>query len=241
MRSQIYFWIKDHIVKPMHCRADPTWHQCSETGTIDHDMVYQTFTVEYDQTAVGPYASCNPDENATDPGTAPWICHCWNPLGGCVGFGEEQIDHFHHHTQFPGDPGPYLAAKLAPGVWVSTTHDTECGGARANASLPCTWGKFPGKIVNASCANGNLVAVASAAAGGAVEACEKAQGSKCDFLHAAQTNLSNCCINALIAGVNATDRQALLTPFVQSFISDDPAEGGCKPLKPAPSRLPRRR
>ena len=36
--GDVFFWLKDHIIKPMHCRADPTWHQCNETGTIDHDM-----------------------------------------------------------------------------------------------------------------------------------------------------------------------------------------------------------
>ena len=31
-----FFWIKDHVLKPMHCRVDPTWHQCNESATSNH-------------------------------------------------------------------------------------------------------------------------------------------------------------------------------------------------------------
>lgn len=62
--GDIFFWLKDHIIKPMHCRVDPTWHQCSEAGTIDVNMVYQEFVVEHDATAVGIYESCNVSDGA---------------------------------------------------------------------------------------------------------------------------------------------------------------------------------
>ena len=57
--GDVFFWLKDHIIKPMHCRVNPTWHQCSEAGTIDVNMVYQEFVVEHDAAAVGNYQSCN--------------------------------------------------------------------------------------------------------------------------------------------------------------------------------------
>ena len=237
--GDLFFWIKDHVIKPMHCRVEPTWHLCNDTKTIDHDMVYQTFTVEYDSSAVEPYASCNPDENATDP-SAHWICSCHGfKHDACKGFGEEEITHQGHHQQFPGDPTPLMSQKLSPGKWFSTIHNTECGSPRADPTLPCTWKKYPGKIVTADCLEANIVSVVTAAAGGAVQACEQAQGSVCNYTHASATNLSDCCINAFVGGVNATSRENLVAPFEQAFTSADPTKGGCAVVPPPTRALPK--
>ena len=231
--GDIFFWMKDHIVKPRHCRVQPNWHQCGESSIIDVNMVYQKFVVEHDSTQVGNYASCNPDHD--DPSGKTWACACHggghgpSPSNSCVGFGEEDISR-HNYPQFQGDPTPTFATKFSPGFWFSTTHDTECGNPRANSTIPCTWLQHRGKIVNASCVNSAVVDVIAAAAGGAVAACEQREGKKCDFLHAAQTNLTDCCIDAFVKGVNSTSRDALVKPFLNAFASDDPTVGGCEPL-----------
>jgi hypothetical protein len=103
--------------------------------------------------------------------------------------------------------------------------------------LPCTWKKYPGKVVSANCLNGNIVRVVAKNSYGAVEKCAAVEGRQCNFLRAATSNLSNCCINAFIAGVNATERTALLSPFEKAFASDDPSKGGCKPVPPTAPRL----
>merc|ERR1712224_85170 len=144
--GDIFFWIKDHLIKPMHCRATPRWHQCNESSTIDVSMVYQTFIVEHDSKKIGPYQACNPNEKAKDPDTAPWICKTWGHISrGSAGFGQEAITGRYTHQQFPGDPTPEVAKKFVPGYWYSTSHETECGNHRANQSVPCTWLKHPGK------------------------------------------------------------------------------------------------
>jgi hypothetical protein len=226
--GDIFFWIKDHVVKPMHCRVEPFWHQCNETSTIDVNMVYQTFVVEYDREAVGPYASCNPDDKAPDPSTAPWVCGCHGG-SGCTGFGKQTIAS-HTRAQFEGDPTPVLSKKFTPGYWFSTTHNTECGNPRANASVPCTWRKYSGKIVNADCVNNKVIAVATAASSGDVAACEKNERKPCNFTHPVQTNLTNCCINAFVKGINATTAETFIAPFEASFKSED--QGGCPEVQP---------
>jgi hypothetical protein len=225
--GDIFFWVKDHVVKPMHCRVDPDWHQCNETGVIDHDVVYQAFEVSYDPSRVGPYASCNPDgPNST------WQCVCHGaPAEDCQGLGMANISD-HIHPQFRGDPSPALAQKFTPGVWVSTSHLTECGNPHRNASTPCTWKKTNGKIVRAECLNGNVISVVKEASGGAIERCEKAEGKQCDYLKAAVTGLSDCCINAFIAGINATTREALIAPVAAAFASDNTTAAGCKAVNP---------
>ena len=229
--GDIFFWLKDHIIKPMHCRAtQQRWSPCSEASTIDVNMVYQRFVVEYDRTAVGPYLRCNPDH--ADPTGKTWDCSC--PAGTtCPSFGIENISTGSHlHGQFPGDPTPAMTRKFAPGVWVSTTHDTECGNPAASAALPCTWLQHRGKIVNASCVNRAVLAAPLAAAASSVAACEQAAARPCDFLNAVQTNLTDCCINALVAGVNATARQDMVKPFLAAF------DGGCPEIPPVPEGMP---
>ena len=76
-----------------------------------------------------------------------------------------------------------------------------------------------------------MVDVIAAAAGGAVAACEQREGKKCDFLHAVQTNLTDCCIDAFVKGVDSTSRDALIQPFLNAFASDDPTDGGCEPIQ----------
>lgn len=228
--GDIFFWIKDHVVKPMHCRVQPDWHQCNESSTIDVNMVYQTFTVEYDSHAVGPYAACNPDDNATDPSTAPWVCRCFES-GGCAGFGEESVIN-HTQPRFEGDPTPILAKKFTPGYWYSTTHDTECGNPRASTAKPCTWRKYPGKIVDADCVNKKVIAVATAASGGAARACEKQEGKICNFTHPVQSNLTNCCINAFVKGVSSGSRENFVREFEAAFSTDSGAKGGCRSVPP---------
>ena len=229
--GDIFFWLKDHIIKPLHCRVEPTWHQCSEAGTIDVDMVYQEFVVEHDSTAVGVYESCNPDH--TDPSGKTWECNAHGSHNGSKpniqSFGAESIAG-HAYPQFKGDPTPALTAKFLPGNWYSTTHDGECGNPHANASKPCTWLQHRGKIANATCVNNRVLDVALKPVSADVKACEQEAAKKCDYINAVQTNLTDCCIFALVKGVNATARADLVGPFIAAFNSDDPSQGGCPAL-----------
>lgn len=234
--GDIFFWLKDHVIKPMHCRAQPTWQQCNSSATIDVNMVYQTFVVEYDRTACGAYAACNPDESAPDPSTAPFICRCHDtPSAGhkCSGFGQESISE-HTTPQFKGDPTPMLAKKYMPGSWFSTQRDTECGNPHGNSSLPCTWRKYPGRIVDADCVNDRIISVGTAASGGEITACEKKEGRHCNFSHPVQTNLTDCCINAFVKGINSASSAAFVTSFEASFAPED--KGGCPSVPSAHSR-----
>ena len=74
--------------------------------------------------------------------------------------------------------------------------------------------------------NGNLVDMAREMSGGEIAMCEKVQGAKCDYLRAAQTKLSDCCINAFIKAINQTSRDSLINVFNAAFQSNDPNEKG---------------
>jgi len=177
---------------------------------------------------LGLWRAAQPDHN--DPSGKTWLCRCYSNHS-CSSFGAEPISG-HGSPQFKGDPTPVLTAKFNPGYWYSTTHENECGNPRANASEPCTWQQHRGKIVNASCVNSAVLSAALSSVSADVKACEVAEDKTCDYLNAVQTNLTNCCIAALVKGVNGTDRAAIIGPFVAAFNSDDPAKGGCPELAP---------
>ena len=109
-------------------------------------------------------------------------------------------------------------------------HDRECGNPSRNRSEQCTWKKYAGKIVSAECVNGHLIDTAVNQSSGAVDACEREEKKACDFFRPAETNLTNCCINAFIAGVTASKRDDFVEPFVKAFESDEMSNGGCPPL-----------
>ena len=59
----------------------------------------------------------------------------------------------------------------------------------------------------------------------------------CDFVNATKTHLTDCCIEALVNGIAAMDRAALLLPFKLAFASANPAAGGCAPVAPPRKRM----
>ena len=245
--GDIFFWIKDRILHPMHCRRDPSWNQCGTSGILETgNQVYAEFVVEYDSQRMGSYQSCNPDP--ADPTGATWDCNCHgHGASSCSGIGSANITNFASPSgQFPGDTfSPLLAKVLDPGLWVSTVKQGECG-----PGSQCQWRvAAKGRMVNASCLNANLVSAVGKAAGGAVEKCEGAVGAPllevarartCDFLNATRTNLSDCCIEAFFKGISAMTRAALMLPFQRSFETADPAAGGCPSVWTGPPALPGR-
>jgi hypothetical protein len=38
--GDIFFWLKDRILHPMHCRRSPSWNQCSSGPLLYNDNVY---------------------------------------------------------------------------------------------------------------------------------------------------------------------------------------------------------
>ena len=37
--GDIFFWLKDRILHPMHCRRNPTWGQCASAPLLYEDNV----------------------------------------------------------------------------------------------------------------------------------------------------------------------------------------------------------
>jgi hypothetical protein len=239
--GDIFFWVKDRILHPMRCRRTPSWYQCNTSGILEtSNQVYAQFTVEYDTQAVGRYSNCNPDPR--DPSGATWHCSCHHSHGSenvtCGGIGLEEIaTAVPSSGQFPGDTfSPLLAKTLAPGIWLSTQSNGECGNPATKGV--CNWRVAErGKMVHADCLNANLAKAVAAASGGAVAKCEAPPLPKCDWLNASATNMSDCCVEAFFTGITAMGRDKLLAPFLAAFASTDPSRGGCASV-PHPSAVP---
>jgi len=224
--GDVFFWIKDRILLPMRCRVKPNL-LCNTTGLLLDNQVYAKFTVEYDSTKLGTYASCNP--NPSDPTGKTWECNCHSQnQSACGGIGVEDLSHYTHSGgQFPGDIyTPLLANKVKPGNWYSTESTGECGNPKANGA--CDWRVVnTSKIVNATCLNTNLVEAVVDSAGNALDKC-----GTCHFVNATLTSLDDCCIKGFFAGVAAMERDELLAPFEAAFSSTLPIAGGCAAIKP---------
>ena len=199
--------VKDRILHPMRCRRDPGWFQCATSGILEtSNQVYAEFTVEYDTQAVGRYSNCNPDPK--DPSGATWHCSCHHSHGSknvtCGGVGLEEIaTAVPASGQFPGDTfSPLLAKTLAPGIWLSTQSNGECGNAATHGTA-CSWRVAErGKMVHAACLNDNLAKAVAAASGGAVGKCEVSPLPRCDWLNASATNMTDCCVEAFFVSNN---------------------------------------
>jgi hypothetical protein len=151
--GDIFFWIKDRVLFPMHCRRDPDWSLCNSTGILTHDSVYQQTLLSINP-EYGNYASCNP--NTTDPSGKTWHCRCHGSTP-CAAVGRLDINaSFGKNVskgQFPGDIYSGHAAHILGGLWFSTTSQGNC----SVSSESCNWiVKKVQKIKNATCVNGNI-------------------------------------------------------------------------------------
>lgn len=125
---------------------------------------------------------------------------------------------------------------LLGGEWYSTTTQSDC--SRKNSSTDkCAWRTLENKkTVNATCANGN------------VHKAVEARGEKCFGQCAQPTNsTSDCWILCFVETVLGRDplnmnktlaapmtADELTVPWLKSFTSESPADGGCPALPPAP-------
>jgi hypothetical protein len=69
--GDIFFWLKDRILHPMHCRRSPSWGQCSSAPLLYEDNVY-TWSEVATTLPWGHYESCNP--LPSDPTGKTWVC-----------------------------------------------------------------------------------------------------------------------------------------------------------------------
>lgn len=112
------------------------------------------------------------------------------------------------------------------GTWYSTREEGECKPGATPASDPnCFWKvKQEGRTVNASCVDGNVIAVVEKVRPDCFKACPQPtnQTSSCYLRCFFNTMVGNA--SAKLEAMPAAD---ILRPFTNSFSSSDPATGGC--------------
>lgn len=220
--GDLFFWIKDRILHPMHCRRAPSWNQCNTSDILQTgDQVYAEYVITVDAKQIGNYASCNPVPG--DPSGATWVCR---PTESS--FGIANISRFGRPGgQFPGDVySGELAKTLTPGQWYSTQRGGECNGGSGGT---CAWQVAErGKMVNATCLNANVVAAITNAPAAAtcLSRCEGGGAAACIASYDTR-NITDCCIECFFAGVTAIGRDPIVKAYAESF-----GEGatGCPPV-----------
>eukprot|EP01045_Picozoa_sp_COSAG04_P037403 COSAG04_NODE_9539_length_854_cov_1.372185_1_plen_228_part_10 len=145
--GDIFFWLKDRILHPMHCRRSPGWGQCASGPLLYEDNVY-TLTRVATTMPWGPYHSCNP--LPSDPTGRTWSCSYHHggsghhhpsrpPPPAELNMGRASIAHF-GHGQFPGDIyAPALSQLLSnatSGFWYSNLHEGDCDNPNRTS---CRW------------------------------------------------------------------------------------------------------
>ena len=118
-------------------------------------------------------------------------------------------------------------ARILNGTWYSTEASGECQGTDVPGTDACWWRLVETtRTVNATCVNDNLVANVERTAPSCFHACPQLsnRSSSCWV---------NCLFNTLSGNATATPpthgmtHAQIVEPFVRSFATDTPAEGGC--------------
>ena len=215
--GDIFFWLKDRILHPMHCRRSPSWGQCSSAPLLYEDNVY-TWSEVAATLPWGAYSSCNP--LPSDPSGKTWDCHS-HAHGGAIdlNMGRASIGDF-GHGQFPGDIyAPALSKKLSNGTngfWYSNLHEGDCDNPSATA---CRW-KLMRTVIskNATCVNNRIVDTVLARKSSCWANCTGVE------LH---NRTSDCWIDCFLRTIIAMPLDAILQPFQNAMDSTDPSKGGC--------------
>ena len=225
--GDIFFWLKDRILHPMHCRRDPSWGQCNSAPLLYEDNVY-TWSEVAATLPWGHYASCNPVPS--DPSGKTWSCngHGGGHGGPNLNMGRAQISRF-AHGQFPGDIyAPAMAQLLGnetSGFWYSNLHEGDCDNPQATA---CRW-KLVKTVVskNATCVNNMIVKAVLARPNPCWANCTASE------MH---NQTSDCWIDCFLRTIMGMTTDEVTAPFSTAFDSEDPAKGGCPtvPEPPAP-------
>ena len=219
--GDVFFWLKDRILHPMHCRRDPSWGQCASAPMLYDDNVYTWSEVET-STPFGAYSSCNPEPS--DPTGKTWSCRSHGSGPPDTNMGRSDITRF-NRSQFDGDIySPALANMLSnatSGFWYSNLDIGDCDSATAKK---CSW-KLAKTVSskNATCVNNMMTEAILARNNPCFGNCTSAQ------LH---NHTSDCWIDCFLRTVMAMPVDAITQPFLNSFASEDPSKGGC-PTVPA--------
>lgn len=122
------------------------------------------------------------------------------------------------------------------GLWYSTAKEGDC----SNPSSSCAWKVLlKEKTVNATCANNNVHAAVEDQGKACFSQCSQPTNttSDCWILCFVETVLGRDPLNmSRIVGTPMTASQ-LTGPWLKAFESEDPAQGGCANLPPAPSSI----
>jgi hypothetical protein len=156
---------------------------------------------------------------------------------GCVGGAK-------YHSSHGGGSNWYGLANLGgckkgegcANVWYSTTDGGQCAPGKPLGTDGCSWRLVETiKYANATCVDNFADA--------AIEAHGKACFDKCPQPLNKNTDCYlNCYRNTLTGdaaqNLSAVDPASIIAPWKKAFATDDPAKGGCKPVKPTVGPLP---
>ena len=256
--GDIFFWLKDRILHPMHCRRSPGWGQCASGPLLYEDNVY-TLTRVATTMPWGPYHSCNP--LPSDPSGRTWSCNYHHggsghhrpsrpPPPAELNMGRASIVHF-GHGQFPGDIyAPALSQLLSnatSGFWYSNLHEGDCDNPNRTS---CRW-KVLETVVRipspqaqpASQAAARFLLSAQPAACRhlgrvAALALSEVSASRCRRMRRASTIASRrlCSVGATLASATAAWRSVATGPATAG--STACAAASCTGLPPALFSLP---
>lgn len=225
-------WVRVSDPRPNHLESNGTW-------TFRRSASSLTATVGR------CFAPCNPvDKSGRD-----WECSCRNASGtaphsgasapcNIVGraylsqrFAGECTDGCH----YPNDYWKTAVAERLGGLWYSTPVEAQCN---TDASVSCQWRELAKiKVVNASCANANVLRYVEREGEACFAGCTPADRadptSDCATLCFFETLLGKGANfpNSTSPGLSGT---AVVAAFAAAFESDDPAQGGCKDVRSGP-------